>query len=70
MKCPRERCLLEEHTGKHWFGSPQRSPGFVDDAIAVRELYRAMAGACIDIAAERRGEELRKPAAERWRRGA
>ncbi len=59
MKCPRECCLLEEHTGKHWYGSPQRSPGFVNDAIAVREMYRAMAGACIDIARERRIEERR-----------
>jgi hypothetical protein len=38
VKCPRERCLLEEHTGKHWFGSPQRSPGFVDDQAAVRDM--------------------------------
>ena len=53
MKCPRDRCLLEVHTGKHWYGSPQRSPDFVDNAAVVRELYRAMAGACRDITAER-----------------
>jgi hypothetical protein len=59
VKCPRERCLLEEHTGAHWYGSPQRAPGYVDDAAAVRDLYRAMAGACIDIARERRVEQRR-----------
>jgi len=62
VKCPRERCLLEEHAGKHWYGSPQRSPGFVDDVIAVRELYRAMAGATLDIARERRAEEQQRRA--------
>jgi hypothetical protein len=67
MKCPRERCLLEEHTGHHWYGSPQRSPGFVDDAVAVRELYRAMAGACRDIAAERRAEDQHERRVERVR---
>ena len=40
MKCPRDRCLLEEHTGRHWYGSPQRTPDHVDTIEAVRDLRR------------------------------
>ena len=40
MKCPRDRSLLEEHTGRHWYGSPQRTPDHVDTIEAVRDLRR------------------------------
>jgi hypothetical protein len=72
------RCVLTAgHTGQHWnAGGPWTvrkawgSEPMHGTAADISALYRAMAGACEDIAAERRGEELRKPAAERWRRGA
>jgi len=67
------RCVLTAgHTGQHWNAGGEwgaRVPrktwgsdpmhGTVED---VRALYRAMAGACEDIARQRRAEEQRRRA--------
>lgn len=51
-ECSHEHCLLSEHTGRHWYGSPQRVPRPLDELDAVRDLQKIVRREAIKLAAD------------------